>query len=288
MNALALGLTLASALGWASLDALRKQLGGRLEASLVVIWISLGTVPVFLLWQIAEGMPRITPGYLLPGLACAFFNLFANVLFVRSVSLSPISLTVPLLSLVPAFTLGAGSVLLGEWLPPRALAGMALVVIASMGLFHGRGRRNPLAALMNEPGAPLMVLVAICWAMTAVLDKRSMEHADTPLHALLQNLLVGGGLVLYRRLRGRETPLPDRRESLWLVGAVLAGGAGLGFQLLAIQYTLVSLMETVKRVVGLVAALLAGRLLFGERITVSQILAVALLAGGLWMMLGGS
>lgn len=285
MTPLALGLSLACALGWATLDALRKQLGGRLEASLVVIWISLGTVPVFLLWQLAEGLPRFSWGYLLPGLACAVFNLFANVLFVRSVSLSPLSLTVPLLSLVPAFTLAAGALLLGEWLPARALFGMGLVVLASLGLFQGRGRRNPFAALLNEPGAPLMVLVAVCWAMTAVLDKRSVAHADTPLHALLQNLLVGGGLVLYRRLRGRKTPLPDRRERRWLLAAVLAGGAGLGFQLLAIQHTLVSLMETVKRVVGLVAALLAGRLLFGERITTPQVLAVGLLAAGLWLML---
>ena len=66
---------------------------------------------------------------------------------------------------------------------------------------------------------------------------------------------------------------------------VAVGTTALIFQMLAIQVVLVGLVETFKRGLGCVAAVVAGRWFFGEPITLPKTLAVLFMAVGVALIL---
>src|SRR5688572_31530580 len=80
----------------------------------VVFWVALGQLPVVWLWDAAGGGGPITARYLWVAAGTVGLNILANAAFVSALARSPISLTVPLLSLIPAMTAAFAWPLLGE------------------------------------------------------------------------------------------------------------------------------------------------------------------------------
>ncbi len=93
-----------SGLAFAGLDLIRKLLAGRVDALALVFFMSLGAVPFVAILIAFHGIGSVSMGYLLPGFGALALNLLGNFAFIHSVRLSPLSRTVPLLSLTPAFT----------------------------------------------------------------------------------------------------------------------------------------------------------------------------------------
>ncbi len=277
---------LGSALCWAGLDVARKGLAERTEAAVpVVIGLMLAQAPVFAVWAFVAGGAFPDPvAYALPGGGALVLNVLANVAFVRAVQLSPLSLTVPLLSLTPVFTGLLAIPLLGEWPAARQWVGIAVVVVGAFALHasrHTRSAADLFRALLREKGSALMAAVALFWSLTGPLDKRALEHASIPAHALVQTGGVGLVLLLYLLLRGRLSRLRRLGGSLpHLGGASLLAIGAVTLQLHAFQLMLVALVETLKRAVGIAASVLFGRALFGEAVTAPKLVAIALMAAG--------
>ena len=120
-------------------------------------------------------------------------------------------------------------------------------------------------------------------------DKLAVRASTTPVHGCVQAL--GGSVVLlaYLTLRRDLAALPRvyRGRPLMTV-AVLLVFAAIGLQFLAYRGAMVGEVETIKRVVGLVASLGAGLLVFGERITRSKVLGVAVMGAGVALNLLGA
>lgn len=277
---------LGSALCWAGLDVARKGLAERTEAAVpVVIGLTFAQAPVFGVWAFLQGDAFADPlAYALPGGAALLLNVLANVAFVRAVQISPLSVTVPLLSLTPVFTGLLAIPLLDEWPAARQWAGIAVVVVGAFALHASRETRglvDLLKALVREKGSALMAAVALFWSLTGPLDKRALEHASLPGHALVQTAGVGLVLLLYLATRRQLPQLRKLGGSLPHLGgaAVLAIGA-LALQLQAFQLMLVALVETLKRAVGMTASVAFGRAFFGEAVTAPKLVAIALMAAG--------
>ena len=281
---------IACAFAWVGLDLLRKLLvvhGGTLSMTFLLV---AAQVPLFFLWALADGRWRIGAGYWLPGLACVALNLAANLTYMRSIKLSPMSATLPLLALTPVFATMAAMPLLAE-LPRAAQAvGISIVVLGALvlnadprsGGFGGLWR-----GLLSEKGAPWMVATALLWSMSPVLDKLAMRHAAPGVHAFVTGIGIVCGLGIALAVQGRFGELHDlERRSYWILAAsAVVCGLALFFQLLAIQMVLVGLVETVKRGIGAAMALLLGRLVFGEELSRRRIAAVALMIAGVWLVL---
>ena len=96
-----------------------------------------------------DGWSPPTSEYWLPGLTSVGLNWVANLAFLRALALSPLSVTIPLLSLTPVFTALLAIPLLGE--TPTALqSAEILAVVAGAFLIRLRPRaslRTILAAL---------------------------------------------------------------------------------------------------------------------------------------------
>lgn len=276
----ALLIVLASSVAWAGVDTSRKMLAGRIRPVPLIVLLTLASVPPFGAWLAWEGMPEIGRGYWLPALTSLALNVFSNLAFIHALRLSPLSVTVPLLSLTPVFTAVMAIPLLGERPAPLQLAGILLVVAGAFVLhWPGKGQGKEKGGI--ERGALWVVAVAFAWSLTIPLDKLAVESSNAPFHA---TALCGGvGLAVLTVLMGqgrlRELANVGRARgafTLCLVGSVVA----LALQFVAFQLVWVSLIETIKRGVGNLSALLMGRVLFGEPITPRKVFALGTMAVG--------
>ncbi len=275
-----------SSLAFASLDLIRKLLAGRVDALALVFFMSFGAVPFMATLIAFQGIGSVSVGYWLPGLGALALNLMGNFAFIHSVRLSPLSRTIPLLSLTPAFTALIAIPLLGE-VPSRAqTAGILLVVAGATALNSNADIRRPFAGLLQEKGALVMIGVALMWSLSGPLDKLALTHASVLFHANVMTLGVAVGALLILWLQGRLDALRSARSYTWLLGgAMIAVTLALLFQLLAIKSVFVSLVEAFKRSLGSLMAVVLGRVIFRERVHPVQVVAVLVMMVGVGLIL---
>ncbi len=285
MSLFALLLTIGCALAWATFDAQRKGLVRHLTPVAVTAALAISQLPLFTAWALYDGRFVIGPGYWLPGAGVLVANVMASVLFFEAVRRSPLSATVPLLSLTPVFSAVFAAIWLGELLTSAQWAGIAMVVCGAF-ILNARTAElgRPLAllkALGREPGSPLMVGVAALWSATAVADKVSMQHTSVAMHAAVQVAALAAVLLVWMARRGTLPELGAVRRCSRLFGlATIVGCLALGLQLTAITMAHVGLVEAIKRALGVVAAVIVGRLVFGEQITAIKAMAALGIAAG--------
>jgi len=289
VSAVAIGgiAAVACALGWATLDVLRKQLVERLDPLPLLAWLTALQLPVLLVWALVVGEWRIAPAYVPWGLGSIALNVGANLLYLVAIRRGAFSQAIPLLAFVPVFATLLGVPLLGQL--PNALQwlGIAAVVVGAV-LLHGglAGLRRLGIVLVREPSAAMMLLVALGWAGTIVLDRRAIEHTSLPVHALLLDAGIVVAVLVALAWRGQLGMLAQARAAPWrLLAAATVAGAALGLQLRAIQDIIIAVIEAIKRSTGVVAAVVFGRLVFGESIGPTKLFACALMGVGTVLVL---
>lgn len=278
----ALLLVVGSSLAWSAHDATRKSLVDRVRPVPLAFLLTAASAPLFAVWTAVDGLPAVRSGYWVPAVASVLLNIAANLLFFAALRSSALSVAIPLLSLTPVFTALLGIPMLGE--KPTAVQGLGIGLVVAGAFALSLPEERPY--LRWERGAALMAAVAFLWSLTVPLDKRAMTGASAPFHAtvLCAGVAVGVFAVLVWQRRLGE--LAGLRQvpgvfALALVTAILA----LGFQLLAMQRTEVALVETLKRGFGIVSAVVLGRAIFGEPVTLRKLLAVGLMAVGVALIL---
>jgi drug/metabolite transporter (DMT)-like permease len=287
----ALLLVVASSLGWSGFDLLRKLLVREIPAVPLVFLLTAGSALLFAAWLLVDGVSRPAPGYLLPAVGSVLLNLVANLLFLEGMRIAPLSVTVPLLSLTPAFAALLAIPLLGELPSLMDAAGILLVIAGAVWLnWQPRGRGGPLEGAPDQRakvrGAVLVALTALLWSMTIPLDKMAVERATAPLHGVVLTAGVAAGVLLVLLVQGRVAEVARVGRVPWLLPLTLGvSSVALAFQLLALPLMLVGKIETTKRGIGNLMALISGRIFFGEAVTLPKALAVLLMAAGVGMIL---
>jgi drug/metabolite transporter (DMT)-like permease len=218
----------------------------------------------------------------LPAVSSVLLNIAANLMFFVALRASALSVTIPLLSLTPVFTALLGIPMLGE--VPTPLQGLGIFLVVAGAFALNLPEERPYWRW--ERGAALMTAVAFLWSLTVPLDKMAMARASAPFHATVLCGGVAAGVLAMLVWQRRLGELADLRHvrgvfALALVTSILA----LGLQLLAIQQVWVGLMETLKRGIGNVSAVILGRAVFGEPVTLRKLLAVGLMAAGVGLIL---
>src|ERR1700712_5639303 len=82
-------------------DLSRKLLVRHLAPVPMVVLLAFASIPLFGAMVVAEGRATVAPGYYAPALGSVLLNIVANFTFLQAVRISPLSVTVPLLSLTP-------------------------------------------------------------------------------------------------------------------------------------------------------------------------------------------
>jgi drug/metabolite transporter (DMT)-like permease len=279
MTGFALGV--ASALCWSALDAVRKMLVAKASPTSLVVFLLVGQVPFLALWAIWDGTWIRDSAYWPFALASMGMNALANVLFMRSVQLSPLSRTVPFLSLTPVFSALVAIPLLGEVPGPMHWSGIVLVVLGAL-VLNGDLGDSWWRSLSLEKGGPYMIAVAALWAFSTALDKRALPHASPASHAFV--LTLGGAVILVSWILSRRSQAELGavfRAPKGLLASMLGFAvAAVALQLLALQTLWVAVLETLKRAIGVLGSVLLGRAIFLEPVTVRKLIAGALMIAG--------
>jgi drug/metabolite transporter (DMT)-like permease len=278
-----------TSVSWAAFDATRKSLAKTVRPLPLAAAVILGQAPLFVVWQ-AIGQTPFQPvaAYFQPAVASSLLNIFANFLFLLALRQSPLSLTIPFLSFTPVFAALIEWVAFGDSLVATQWLGIAIVVGGGFTLQISSydGRASVWRALTHEKGSLYVLLVALIWSCTSVLDKMAVEHAPEAVHGIFQTATVGLGLVALTFLRRQQSDWRGLLARRWTyTGAVVAALLALGFQLLAYSHALVSMIEATKRAIGLTSALVVGKLVFDEEIDLWKIAACLTLFGGVALVL---
>lgn len=144
LDLLGIGLAAAAGVCWAAYIILSRRTGARfLGLDGIAICMALGALVTLPMGLVTAGAAMFTPDALLRGLGIALLSsaIPYSLELIALRHLRPGTFGV-LLSLEPAAAALAGLLVLGQVLGMLQLAGMALVVVASV-LVLGRGRRRP-------------------------------------------------------------------------------------------------------------------------------------------------
>ncbi len=308
-NELTLGflIALGSAVCWALLDVSRKELGRKMTATGAVAGLMLLHLlylnPVLVAGTVSEvgesgamgvllsGYPEVPGRYWVPASVSVGLNLLANLLFLRAVQVSPLSLTTPYLAFTPVFTAVVALVFLGQVPTVAGWVGISIVCGGAFMMNPGDkedGVWAPVKALWTERGSLYMVIVALLWSITPVLDKTASEMTNPLWHTMV---LAGGVGVIFGVWRwGRDRSLRPLVEEFRVVPVVLVLGGlfavgAMVLQLISYAYVDVAYVETIKRAVGVTAAIMAGYFLFGERDLLRRLVGALVMVVGVALIL---
>ena len=298
-----LGLMLAfgCAVIWVTADGLRKHITSQfdalelgvclhglqvpfLAALLVVPWVFPNSE-----WSATAFSLEFQSGYWLPALPTILCNAMANVLFLRALQLSDLSLSVPYLSLTPVFAMLTGWLVVGEIPTALGLTGVMIIGLGALVLNPGKsdnGRFQPIQTLLDEKGSLAMLGVAALWSIAVAFDKAAVSLSSPLAHAM--TLAVSGTIIL--EMWRRRTPshaFVARIRNGWRLVVVTAAviTAGMLLQLAAYAFVEVAYVEAIKRSVGLIGSVAVGWLFFRERNLSQRLLGVSVMAVGVCFIL---
>ncbi len=289
VSPLAIALLIGCSIAFSLSDLFRKLLASWVTPLPLLFALSAGMVPVFAGWYWIEGAAAPAVSYWIPGLGSTLLNVASNLALLEAVRRSPLSLTIPLLSLTPVFTSILAIPLLGEIPDLRQWVGISIVVLGAFWInldFQELSLRSAWTTFSSEPGSRLAVLVALLWSLAMPLDKIAVLSSSPAFHGLILSSGVGLGVVVLAWLGGS---LGRFRELLIRPGLVLAGLGvsilAIALQLIAIAIVWVGLVETMKRGIGSLLSQLWGRLVFNERLEPQRLVGVLAMAIGVALIL---
>lgn len=216
------------------------------------------------------GFPPLSPGFFPAAAVTVGINLAATLLLYRALSLSDLSLCMPMLSFTPVFLIATSALILGEIPDPAGILGIFLVAAGSFLLAARAGSSGfcaPLGRLFGDPGIRLMLVVAFLYSISVNYDKIAVETSD-PLFSsavvffLLGMLMLAGACMGYI---GWKTPLWTSTAHRPVMILLPALGLVLALEAISINlaYTLsiVPYVISVKRLSTFFAVLFGGCLL---------------------------
>ena len=272
-------LLLLASLCWAGLDALRKYLVQHIAPLTLTAALCGGQSILFLILFFYEHHPMPSLSYWPIGTLCATIALFAALGLNWSLRLSPLSQSIPMLSLTPAFAIIHGNILLDESLSAMQMIGIVLSAIGAAGFGLEKG-------WSKAKGAYIMIGVAFLFSLTMALDKLALKHADITAHALFQSSLITCALGLYLLITHRLSEV----DVLWkckkaYIFSVILFTLAVALQLEAVQYLNISLLEAGKRCIGLFSSIIVGMYFFSETISTKKLISAFSLGFGVCFLL---
>lgn len=174
-------LSLFSAFSLATSDALTKKILLKSNEYLVAWFRLLFSLPILIIIWFFIPLPELDKVFYKAFLFALPLEIISIVLYIKALSLSPLSLTLPFLSLTPLFLIIVSYLILGEKVSLQGGLGILFIVVGSYTLnIHEirRGFFKPFKAVLKEKGSILMICVALIYSVTSSLGKMAIEHSS--------------------------------------------------------------------------------------------------------------
>jgi drug/metabolite transporter (DMT)-like permease len=174
-------LSLLCAFALATSDALTKRVLAEGNEYLVAWFRLLFAIPPLLILLLFIRVPAVDVVFYKAFILSLPLEIVALILYIKALRVSPLSLTLPFLSLTPVFLIFFSYLILGEKVSPRG--GIGILFLVSGGyILNLHEMRNsilsPFRAIGREKGSVLMIIVAFIYGITSSLGKMAIEHSS--------------------------------------------------------------------------------------------------------------
>jgi drug/metabolite transporter (DMT)-like permease len=174
-------LALISAFTLATSDALTKKALTRSNEYLVAWFRILFSIPLLLFIWFFIPMPKLDIEFYKAFAFALPLEIIAIIFYIKALRISPLSLTLPFLSLTPVFLIVVSYFILGEKVSFRGSIGIIFITVGSYTLnLHEmrKGIFEPFGTITKEKGSVLMITVALIYSVTSSLGKIAIEHSS--------------------------------------------------------------------------------------------------------------
>lgn len=217
----------------------------------LVSWVKMAFAFLILLASLPFiRIPSISGHFVRTCLILFPLEVLVQLLYMKAIQVSPLSLTIPFLALSPIFLIATSFLMLGERIDRSGLAGILLIAVGSYMLNIDKaayGFLSPLKAIAKEKGSWLMVIVAAIFSITSNLGKIAIQETNPFFFAIFFSGVMGVLLFPFS-LFASDQPVRRIKEHLPIfVGIGIAMSLTVLFHMMAIVRVEVPYMISIKR-----------------------------------------
>lgn len=272
------------ALSLATADALSKKALDDNTDPYIVAWVRTGYAAPFIAVIIPFiDIPELDRIFFIITFLAVPLDIIAVLLYIRAIKVSPLSLTLPFLSLTPVFLIVTSYIFLGEKPDEFGFIGVILVVIGAYLLnVHtiSQGFLAPFKAIAKEKGSVLMIIVAFLFSIGACLGKIAVQHSSPEFFSVIYIFLLSLVLFIIISLKSKHflSKLISRPIPFIFIGLLIA--IMVITHLKAISLIEVSYMVSVKRL-SILFGVLYGIMFFKETNIKERFLGATVMVSGI-------
>ena len=276
---------------WGVFDLIRKLALEFLSLITVVYVVCIAQLIIFLLCLPFSGLYVNNINYIPLLFIISALNLVSLFYFLKAIKIGEISMCIPLLSYSPLFSLIFAKLILNESLAINQYFGIAIIFLGSFILYSKSFLLKDLLfspfVLIKNKGAQLIILVTIIWSIIPVLDKNSLFYTDLYLHGFLQSFLVLIFLILFFKIpRKKNIIMSNNKKHLFIIlSLILISFLATYTQFIALNLSLVPILEVFKRALGVILSIFFGYIFFKEKFTKQKVFSVVILLLGLTLII---
>lgn len=249
----------------------------------IVAWsLFLFALPFFGILLFFTDIPEIGEKFWVALLVGGSLNVFTNLIYMRAIKLSDLSITIPLITFTPLFMLVTSPIIVGEFPNIYGIIGILLIVTGSYILNFKEKKKGyfaPFKALLKEKGPRLMLLVAFIWSITANFDKIGIENSSAFFWPVAVNAFITAGFIPVVLTKSRDKTKQIRKNYKALIPVGFFHGIMIVVQMIAVSMTLVAYVISIKRTSAILSVVF-GSLLFKEEGLKERLLGSAIMILG--------
>ena len=242
---------LLSALSKSLLDLFSKRLMQDNKDEYIITWARFAfSVPILVFFLFFFGIPKTDSTLWLVILIGAPIEVIAIILYIHSIKISPLSLTIPILGLTPVFIILSSYLMLKELPSFTGLVGILTIVIGTYILGMNSGNKGffaPFRNIFREKGPLLMLFVAFIFCITPNLGKIGILHSSIFFFMLIlfSSMLLLYTPIIFLKSRKHLYQIKNNIYNFFLIGIFEL--SEISFALLAFQSVFVNYAVSLKR-----------------------------------------
>ena len=175
-----------TALSQSGIETLSKKTLKDFDSEVIGFSIFIFALPFLLVVLSISGIPSIGESFVYAVIASGLLNVVAILLFTKSLQLSALSLSVPMLAFTPVFLLITSPLIVGEFPSEFGLYGIFMIVGGAYLLNLDTQKFNllsPFVSIIKEKGIFWMLCVAGIWSISANFDKIGVQNSSPIFYA---------------------------------------------------------------------------------------------------------
>ena len=257
--------SLFSALCWSLFDIARKELAQHINPKFLSLAMSVSVLPLFFLLWGFQGFQLPSSSYYFPATISGVLAAIGSVCFMLAISKGKLAIVLSITACTPFISAVFSFFFLDEILSKLEWLGIVLVVLATM-LLAGTSINT------RDKSSLYALITAIAWGTCIVFDKQALTHGLSSFHGMFLTSIIITVLSISLRIDYQWRALL-KNFKWWLIAVMVFFGA-VFLQFAALEHLNPGVVEAVKRGIGIVLAVIIGRVYYQEILSSKQVVGV--------------